>query len=550
MCDCIPCYKLPGAGLAHHSHPPSTLRHTCTFHVRTLRSGNSHRQWCTGRRNGKIRETVPIKQCWVKTQPSNATHNTHGCQSTHPQSQPQVRSSQAPQAITSQVIHKPSTINPQVITGHPTPTHPTQIGGMAHKYHQMASPSHSSTLRYQKWPGDNTFYCGGRFIGGPSIGLLHCAITMILVIGGLFLGFVCPYLVERLPGGFMIVVVFCYLFVFCLVCLLKTSFSDPGIIPRAKDWDKKKDPEKASEEQKIGLKVESRGIGGIQEEIQEEKEEIREYRPAEISGYPPYYHKPKTKEEEEIKEIKDRRDTQVELRGYPPHYHQPNTEEEIKEIKEEIKEGKEEIKEEKKTQITQPPPFYYKPKEIIFKEVTIDGVVVKMKFCDTCKIYRPPRTSHCGTCNNCFENFDHHCIWVGNCVAKNNYKYFILFVNSVTILCIWVFAFSLAKLVMLYYDHGRNGLKSLGDALKDGPVCLVLVVFCFISVWSVGGLSSFHFYLTSTNLTTNEEIKRGTAENNLFNRGKWLNFARVYCAPTYTSYVNFREPMPEQMVPV
>jgi hypothetical protein len=41
----------------------------------------------------------------------------------------------------------------------------------------------------------------------------------------------------------MIVVIFSYLFVFCLVCFLKTSFTDPGIIPRAKDWDKKKDPE-------------------------------------------------------------------------------------------------------------------------------------------------------------------------------------------------------------------------------------------------------------------------------------------------------------------
>ncbi|CAA0832885.1 Probable protein S-acyltransferase 3 [Striga hermonthica] len=168
------------------------------------------------------------------------------------------------------------------------------------------------------------------------------------------------------------------------------------------------------------------------------------------------------------------------------------------------------------------------------KNVLVNGHTVKVKYCDTCLLYRPPRASHCSICNNCVQKFDHHCPWVGQCIGARNYRTFILFVSTSTILCVYVFTFSLL--------HILKEPGSLLTIMSRDIVSVSLVVYCFIAVWFVGGLSVFHFYLMSTNQTTYENFRyRYDKKENPYNKGMIRNLKEVFFSKTTPSLVNFRE---------
>jgi len=133
----------------------------------------------------------------------------------------------------------------------------------------------------------------------------------------------CPYLASQISPAIPAVAALLFIFVMCT--LLRTSFSDPGIIPRAT-------PDEAADvERQIGLF---------------------------FFNYSFNYFK------RSYLKLQYFQITEVPNGSNSPQY--------------------------------RPPPRT--------KEIIINNQQIKLKYCFTCKIFRPPRASHCSLCDNCVGN--------------------------------------------------------------------------------------------------------------------------------------------------
>ncbi|XP_070460863.1 palmitoyltransferase ZDHHC9 isoform X3 [Equus przewalskii] len=247
------------------------------------------------------------------------------------------------------------------------------------------------TRKWEKLPGRNTFCCDGRVMMARQKGIFYLTLFLILGTCTLFFAFECRYLAVQLSPA--IPVFAAMLFLFSMATLLRTSFSDPGVIPRAL-------PDEAAF---IEMEIEA-------------------------------------------------------TNGAVP-------------------------------QGQRPPPR--------IKNFQINNQIVKLKYCYTCKIFRPPRASHCSICDNCVESL---------------------------------------KIGFL-------------ETLKENHLTVLEVLICFFTLWSVVGLTGFHTFLVALNQTTNEDIKGSwTGKNrvqNPYSHGNIVkNCCEVLCGPLPPSVLDRRGVLP------
>eukprot|EP00183_Erythrolobus_madagascarensis_P001200 CAMPEP_0185847448 /NCGR_PEP_ID=MMETSP1354-20130828/2719_1 /TAXON_ID=708628 /ORGANISM="Erythrolobus madagascarensis, Strain CCMP3276" /LENGTH=374 /DNA_ID=CAMNT_0028547743 /DNA_START=179 /DNA_END=1303 /DNA_ORIENTATION=+ len=158
---------------------------------------------------------------------------------------------------------------------------------------------------------------------------------------------------------------------------------------------------------------------------------------------------------------------------------------------------------------------------------SLNNTPIKLKYCETCRHWRPPRCVHCFQCNNCVERMDHHCPWLGNCVGRRNYRSFFVFVSSTALLCVYVMATIVLQLTLntrrflsLNADDAEySTAEAFASALGfwGSGVLLVVFVFVLLAFGFTGGLTGFHLFLMWRNVTTNEFIKKTYGKRNELN---------------------------------
>ncbi|KAF5386790.1 hypothetical protein D9615_001602 [Tricholomella constricta] len=186
------------------------------------------------------------------------------------------------------------------------------------------------------------------------------------------------------------------------------------------------------------------------------------------------------------------------------------------------------------------------------RDLRVRQDVVRVKYCPTCKTYRPPRSSHCKMCDNCVDGCDHHCQWVNNCIGRRNYTTFFSLLCAATTTLLLIIITSAIHLWLLTtvptasgqnlnFRHALSDRKGIGSAVA---FCLSIAV-----IWPVGALLAYHARLLVLNVTTIEQIRNQAHKSiefpgaskppNPFSHGaRRRNFVSVLCRPQGFSWLD------------
>ncbi|EYC40488.1 hypothetical protein Y032_0610g624 [Ancylostoma ceylanicum] len=134
--------------------------------------------------------------------------------------------------------------------------------------------------------------------------------------------------------------------------------------------------------------------------------------------------------------------------------------------------------------------------------------VIERGFCNICQIHVKEKTKHCRRCNICVEVFDHHCIWLNNCIGKKNYRLFIVLLVSIVFLSSGATVLGFLQLLFWISDteHMQEMSAQIFSLVIPLWVWLLASFASFASHLAIGAVTAhllrFHIKLWKKGITT------------------------------------------------
>ncbi|XP_068629678.1 palmitoyltransferase ZDHHC11 [Battus philenor] len=156
---------------------------------------------------------------------------------------------------------------------------------------------------------------------------------------------------------------------------------------------------------------------------------------------------------------------------------------------------------------------------------SIHAHVIENGRCHLCNIYTSnKKTKHCGICNKCVYNFDHHCKWLNSCIGQRNYLAFIICITTAAFTALLTACLCLFD-VSLFFTNPQllsNEAQSFVNCTlltnkeqnvqycRNSILFLTLLLILLVSAIAIGSalfhLLCFHFYIMVLGVSTYEYI--------------------------------------------
>ncbi|KAM6424539.1 palmitoyltransferase ZDHHC4 isoform 1-T2 [Liasis olivaceus] len=185
-----------------------------------------------------------------------------------------------------------------------------------------------------------------------------------------------------------------------------------------------------------------------------------------------------------------------------------------------------------------------------------DGVMFQQDVeCLTCAVRKPARSRHCGVCRSCVHRFDHHCIWVNNCIGAFNIRFFLCYLLTLTSVAVSIATLTagfliqvvlLSNITLGHYtddqgqEHPVDTFFLIQHLFLTFPRIVFMLGFVILLSVILGSYFCFILYLVLTNQTSNEWFKsarytcscsekysRQEGYKNIYSKGVWANIAEI-----------------------